>query len=409
MVKTVQFFLLCAAGDQTSALQSNSEMTEIVEGSTRLIVPARSLTEQVPPKVPVFFNPAARQSRNLSIVAYNAFSGDLQKLKVRNFADAFAGVGSRALRAAVEVKPLDQVYINDINPIAIETAKQAAQLNSVSDKCVFSENEVCRFLLGGSRPKGSADDEWERFAIVDLDPFGTPARHIDCVLRSVIDGGMISITATDTAVLCGIYPEVCMRRYYGKPLNCEYGNEIALRLLISLIAMTASRLELSIEPLFSHSDMHYLRVYVKVSVSSSEANNVFQNIGYVKHCFGCGNRVQAGEPCTSSCELCGGRMAIGGQLWTGEISSKDFVSSMSDQATDRYCRRIITAAAQDLSKIPYYFTVDEVAKMLKRNPHSVLQTVEVLRAAGFQASVTPLNSGGFKTNAGLEEILRLLR
>jgi tRNA G26 N,N-dimethylase Trm1 len=69
----------------------------------------------------------------------------------------------------------------------------------------------------------------------------------------------------------------------------------------------------------------------------------------------------------------------------------------------------LDAAAQDLSEIPYYFTVDEVAKMLKRNPHSVLQTVEVLRAVGFQASVTPLNSAGFKTNAGLGEILRLLR
>ncbi len=229
--------------------------TQTVEGQTKLLVPELSLTERVPPKVPAFFNPAAKLNRDLSVLAYRVYA---PRLDEKTFADGFGGVGARALRVAAEVPEIEQVYCNDVNPTAIEAAKQSAELNSVSNRCSFSINEVCKFLMQGDR-------EGERFGIIDLDPFGTPAKHIDCVLRAVLDDGLISITATDTAVLHGVYPEVCRRRYYGMPLNNSYGNEVAIRLLASLIALTASRLELAIKPIFSHATMTYLRVLFSLS------------------------------------------------------------------------------------------------------------------------------------------------
>ncbi|MEO9364109.1 MAG: tRNA (guanine-N1)-methyltransferase, partial [Nitrososphaera sp.] len=167
---------------------------ETMEGRTRLLVPELSLTAKVPPKVPAFFNPAAKQSRDLSILAYRAFA---PRLKEKTLADGFTGIGARALRVAVEVPEIEQAFANDANPTAIEAARKSAELNGVSGKCRFSINEVCKFLMKG-------DDSEERFGIVDLDPFGTPARHVDCVLRAALDGGLVSITATDTAVLCGV-------------------------------------------------------------------------------------------------------------------------------------------------------------------------------------------------------------
>ncbi len=198
-----------------------AEFVRAVEGKTILIVPKSSLTAKVPSKIPAFFNPAAKLNRDLSILAYIAFSASSSVKKT--FADSFTGIGARALRVAVEVPEVEQIYCNDINSIAIEAAKEAAKLNSVTGQCHFSTDDVCKFLLKG-------DKEDNRFSIVDLDPFGTPARHVDCVLRSVLDGGLVSITATDTAVLWGVYPKVCLRRYYGRPLNNSYGNETAIRL-----------------------------------------------------------------------------------------------------------------------------------------------------------------------------------
>jgi tRNA (guanine26-N2/guanine27-N2)-dimethyltransferase len=371
-----------------------------VEGRTTFLVPQSSLIEKVPPKTPAFFNPAAKFNRDLSVLAYRAFAPSLGRRKT--FADSFTGVGARALRVAVEVPEIEQVYGNDVNSVAIEAAKEAARINAVDGRCHFSVDEVCKFLL-------HCDGEGERFSMVDLDPFGTPARHIDCVLRAVLDGGLISITATDTAVLCGVYPEVCLRRYYGRPLNNSYGNETAIRLLLSLTALTASRLELSITPVFVHATMHYMRVYASVSLSSSEANDVFDNIGYVMHCFQCGHRFKAVEYANAKCELCGSTMRTGGQLWTGPFHDKEFVKKMLGQDPDRQCKKVLDAAAEEASGIPYYFRADEISAKLRTNPHSVQKIIEKLESAGFVASRSALNTGAFKTDARIDQILDVLK
>src|ERR1044072_3384188 len=98
---------------------------ETVEGNTRMLVPRLSLTERVPPKVPAFFNPKAKQSRDLSILAYRAFA---PRLKEKTFADGFTGIGARTLRVAVEAPEFEQVFANDANPTAIEAARKSARL-----------------------------------------------------------------------------------------------------------------------------------------------------------------------------------------------------------------------------------------------------------------------------------------
>ena len=52
---------------------SNYIFEEIVEGSTKILVPKKSLTEKAPPIKPAFFNPKARTNRDFSIIAYAAF------------------------------------------------------------------------------------------------------------------------------------------------------------------------------------------------------------------------------------------------------------------------------------------------------------------------------------------------
>jgi tRNA (guanine26-N2/guanine27-N2)-dimethyltransferase len=376
-----------------------SNFVKTVEGRTTFLVPQSSLTAKVPPKKPAFFNPAAKLNRDLSILAYKALA---PSLPAKTFADSFTGIGARALRVAVEVPEIEQVYGNDINPIAIEMAKESAIINSANNRCHFSIEEVCKFLLQGDR-------EGERFGIVDLDPFGTPAKYVDCVLRAILDDGLVSITATDTAVLCGIYPEVCLRRYYGRPLNNSYCNETAIRLLLSLLALTASRLELAIKPVFVHATMHYLRVYATITVSSSEANNVYRSIGYVMHCFQCGHRFKASEYRIVKCELCGALMRTGGQLWTGSFHDGEFVKKMLDYDADKQCKKVLDAAAFEVSDIPYYFRADEISEKLKTNPQSLQKIIERLQSTGFVASKAVLNTGAFKTDARIDQILNVLK
>jgi tRNA (guanine26-N2/guanine27-N2)-dimethyltransferase len=202
---------------------------------------------------------------------------------------------------------------------------------------------------------------------------------------------------------------VCLRRYYGKPLNNSYGNETAIRLLLSLVALTSSRLELSIKPLFAHAMLHYLRIYAKVFVSSSQANNVYDNIGYIMHCFQCGHRFSVNECEKGKCELCNSNLAIGGQLWTGPLHDREFVKKMLEQSADKQCKKVLEAAAEEASEIPYYFRADEISAKLKTNPQSVKGIIEKLRAAGFVGSPASLNTAAFKTDARIDSILDVLR
>lgn len=41
------------------------------------------------------------------------------------------------------------------------------------------------------------------FDVVDLDPYGTPSQLLEPAVEAVADGGLLCVTATDTAVLCG--------------------------------------------------------------------------------------------------------------------------------------------------------------------------------------------------------------
>ena len=421
--------------------KEGEEIVETFEGKTRLLVPAVSLIGKVPPKVPAFFNPSAKLNRDISIIAYRAFMQDLKKNR-KSLADSFSGIGARALRVAVEAPEIEEIHMNDINPIAIDLSKKAADLNFVTEKCNFSINEVCNFLTARPTKKNGG----ERFGIVDLDPFGSPSQYIDCVLRAVLDRGLISITATDTAVLCGVYRDVCFRRYYGRPINNHYANETALRLLTSLIALTASRLELAIHPLFAHANLHYLRVYIEVSLSSSQANKVYDNIGYLRHCFRCGNRNIIMEYDKSEvCELCGNGFSLGGKLWISRLLDKNFIRKMSsyhhhhdelksnssntnndnkenidynnnnnndddnNNKKNDIIKKILAICLNEIDDIPHYFRADEISSKLKTSPLPLQNIIEKLSTAGFRASKTSLNTSAFKTDARIDQILSLLR
>lgn len=387
----------------------NRDVSEIKEGKTSLLVPSSSLSQKVPPKNPAFFNPNAKWNRDISMLVYKVYTSSS---KIKTLADSICGVGARGLRASVEVSQLETIYLNDLNPIAIEFAKESAKLNHVQNKCIFKTNDVCKFLNFEER-------EIRRFDIVDLDPFGSPSPYVDCVLRSVSNGGLISITATDTAVLCGVYPSVCYRKYYGFPIRTEYSNEVGVRLLVSFIALNAGRYDLSVVPYFCHSNLHYLRVYLKITFSSSLANTVSSKIGFIKHCQKCKfRRVEKIREQTSVCDLCGAKCFIAGPLWIDSLFDTDFVNSMLNDLKNTengtspgngYNRllKMMQICASELP-IPAYFETDSIASSAKKSSISLEKVISTLGSNGFQSSKTIMNEKGFKTNASPKEIIALL-
>jgi tRNA (guanine26-N2/guanine27-N2)-dimethyltransferase len=188
--------------------------------------------------------------------------------------------------------------------------------------------------------------------------------------------------------------------------------------------------------------MHYLRIYVKVIESCKLSNSIFENIGYVQHCFHCGNRIVSNaQSRVEKCNSCSAAFKSAGWLWTGRMYDKDFVQEMMAETLQRQgsngnyqvkciskedtklstmenkihnrkqknLQRLFSTCISECDDIPYYFTTDEIASRLKIGPPSLATIIESLYKAGFRTSQTGLNTTGFKTDANINEIMTLFR
>lgn len=359
------------------------------------MVPKGSITDSVPPKEPAFFNPKARLTRDFSIIVYETFLKKFDGPKI--FLEGLAGVGARGLRVANELK-VDKVIINDLNPSALELAKISSKLNSL-DHIEFSENEICRFLSNYSK-KG------KRGAIVDIDPFGSSAEYFDCGLRATMHGGILSCTSTDLQVLNGLFQNACRRKYGGIPIRTEYGNEIAIRLILGCLRMVAGRLGVEIIPLYVESNMHYYRTYVRVHKRPDQK----ENLGYVNQCKNCGHRTMSTEK-IHQCEMCNSLNKVAGPLWIGKIFDKEFVENMglsiSELNVGKECEKSLKKCVLESELPGTFFTLDEIASKMKGSPLKLEEAIQKLQKNGFVAGPTSFTPTGFRTNAQIHEVIRV--
>ena len=375
---------------------SVKEIIEIIEGTTKILVPCGSMEDKVPPRDPAFFNPKAKLNRDFSIVAYSAFWKNFDGPKI--FLDGLSGIGARGLRVANEIKYSEKIICNDANPNAVKLCEKSASINNLQN-LKTSENEVCRFF-------NSYSIKNKRGSIVDLDPFGAPTKYLDCAIRATMHGGVLSTTATDLQVLHGLFKLACKRRYSGVPIKTEYGNEIAIRLILGSICQVAYRLDIQIIPLFVDNAMHYYRTYVKILKRTSQEDN----IGYILHCKSCGNRSIAIEQ-SHSCELCDSKNEIAGPLWIGKLFEKEFVNSMLEEiprcTVDKRCEKTLEKCILESDMPGTYFTLDEIASKAKVAPIGLDKIIKKLEKEGYQASPTSLNPTGFRTNCKIDNVCKL--
>ena len=374
----------------------NSNITEIVEGTTKIRVPNDSISEKVPPKEPAFFNPKASLNRDFSIIAYTSFWKNFQYPKI--FLDGLSGIGARSLRVANEIDGVDEVIANDVNPKALDLAKESSEINSLKN-FEISENETCRFFSLHSRKNN-------RGSIVDIDPFGSPSKYIDCGVRATMHGGLLSVTATDLQVLHGLFNNAAKRRYYGVPIKTKFSNEIAIRLIIGCIYLISSRLDITIQPKFVDNDMHYYRVYLKILNKPDQEDRM----GFIIYCRQCGMRKPVKNVVTV-CEFCKGEIETAGPLWIDRIFDKDFVATMKDEVknltVNKKCDIILEKCYEESDLQPTYYTLDEIASRMKLAPLKLTSAIQKLQDSGFNASRTSLNPTGFRTNCQINDILKI--
>jgi tRNA (guanine26-N2/guanine27-N2)-dimethyltransferase len=384
--------------------------TEVVkEGKVSVLVPkldafVTKAEIYAPSKAPVFYNPAMELNRDLAVLVLQTYQRIIKK--ELSICEPLAGCGIRGIRFVIDVEGIRNVVINDINIEAARIAKFNVELNDASGR-VKVTNDDANFLL--SKYAGPH----KRFDYIDIDPFGSPAPYLDSAIRALKKGGLLALTATDMAPLCGVHWKACLRKYGGKPLRTEYCHELAVRLMLGCLVMAAAKHDVGIRVVFSYSDYNYGRTYALLDYGATHADNSIQMLGYIFHCFECFHRETfQGILFTSKkeCPECGSKLSLAGPLWLGNLWDEQFSIQMRKEVENRNLRlskkilKMLSLIIEESKAPATYYVIDKICDKFNLPTQSLSKVINELRKDDFQAAGTHFNTKAIRTNASAKVV-----
>lgn len=341
--------------------------------------------------------------------------------------EALAASGLRAIRYAKEISGVSLIVANDSDKSAVEAIKRnSAHNGSAAEQKIIAHHEDARMLLM----------RHERcFDVVDIDPYGSPSIFLEPAIQAVNEGGLLCVTATDMAVLCGSSGEACWAKYGSYPVKAKYCHEYAVRTLLQAIESAANRYKRHIVPVISLSIDFYVRVFVRIYTSPSVVKLSASKMSYVYQAVACDSFylqpvAKVGRKNGSTkyspalaptvperCPETGKRYYIGGPIWSDPIHDMGWVRNMlKDVQTNRLrypgydkVHACLVAVSEELADVPLYVTIHSMASTLKCEPPNVTLFRSAIINAGYRVSISHASALAVKTDAPMEVLWDIMR
>ncbi|ESN93195.1 hypothetical protein HELRODRAFT_157901 [Helobdella robusta] len=406
----------------------------VAEGKASIILPSN-----------VFYNPVQEFNRDLSIVVISAYrqylldstnSETTSRLKHPmkpgfKILEALAATGLRSIRFALEIPDVKIIIANDFDVSAVNYISKNAELNKVSHIVTPNCADATMYMYENRK----FDD---RFHVVDLDPYGSPTQFLDGAVQCVADGGILLVTCTDMAVLCGNAPETCHSKYGSLSIRSRFCHEMALRILLRSIESHANKYSRYIVPLLSISVDFYCRVFVQLFTSQSKVKESATKLSYIFYCTGCGSfhlqklcdKTQAGRninnfkyiapaspPVGEQCNNCKGKHVFAGPIWSDPIHNNHFIQQLisltekrkSEFKTSDRVIGMLSVISEELHDVPLYYDIDHLCTVLHCTSIGFLPIRSALLNSGFSVSLSHAEKNSLKTNAPMAIIWDILR
>ncbi|VDD90476.1 unnamed protein product [Enterobius vermicularis] len=348
--------------------------------------------------------------------------------------DALSASGLRALRFAKEIPNVLEVVANDFSENAVEAVKQNIVLNGLEGLVKPNFGDAIEVMMSHR-----ALDK--RFHAIDLDPYGSASVFLDAAVQAVADQGILMVTCTDMAVLCGNTPESCYNKYGSVGLRHKCCHEFAIRVLLKALDSHANRYARYIEPLLSLSIDFYVRVFVRLHTSAHHAKDSITKAANVLACVGChslqlqplAKKVVSGASVkytasmvdsglldgNGKCIHCGQSVHFAGPIYSAPIHQLSFVNSLitrlrsieaeENLATYNRLLGVLTVIAEELQDVPLYYENDQLWHIIKSPvPKSLLVRSAILNA-GYRCSISHCNPKAIKTDAPLDFLWDIVR
>ena len=239
----------------------------------------------------------------------------------------------------------------------------------------------------------------------------SPAPFLDSAVQAVAgDGGLLCITATDMAVLCGNSPETCYTKYGSVSLKTRSCHEFAVRVLLQSVEAAATRAGRTIRPLLSLSIDFYVRVFVVVVSGQAACKESTSKLGHVWQCCGCealstqplGRTVlrpagqppkftlPTGPPVDRVCSHCSSPHHQGGPIWLAPIHDLTFVSALLDSLSEvrftTFPRMVgmLSMVLEELPDVPLYYELSRLCNITKLSQGKLTLYLSALLNAGYR-------------------------
>ena len=443
----------------------------------------------------VFYNRVQVVNRDLSIVVIQTFIDKLvplRKVQKRRagrgirILEALSASGLRSIRYHHEMTGVEYIIANDLDPGSVKTIRDNLNLNGIPHtKVIPNCDDAVELMHRLSRDQSSAKLfrqepdgtfcpllQQEQMDVVDLDPYGSASPFLEAAVVCVEEGGLLCVTCTDSAVLCGKYPETCHAKYGSFSLNTDHCHEMAVRILLCCLERTANRHRRYIKPLLSLSIDFYIRVFVQVFTQPVEVKLSAARMSYVLQCTRCrtfllqpvavakehkkrsrdeatcedGSRegLFFPGPCspplpdrtktpnftvnpgTSSyalhdkCPSCASPMWLAGPVYNQPIHNPSFVESCLQTvaqspstarklgASDRV-NALLNGALEELSDVPLYYSLPQICSNLRLTCPPLLEVTSALGRLGYRCSQVHASADGLKTDAPANVLYGVMR
>jgi tRNA (guanine26-N2/guanine27-N2)-dimethyltransferase len=376
----------------------------ISEGKANFFVPELQNTgehiDHLRSQAPVFYNEHMRLNRDTAIIALNSY---FQKTQNYSACEPMCGTGIRGIRLALETK-MNEIVIGDLNPSAIKLAEINIETNKVKKKVSTRLIDANLLLSLHSYPGG-------RFDYVDIDPYGSPTKYVGTAIRSTKNNGMLALTATDMAPLCGVNPKACLRKYGSVSLQSDFCHEIALRILTGFLVRQAAIYEIEVKPLFSYYSDHYIRLYSKLRRGPKRADKALEKMGYLYYCPNCGIIETRKKFLDNKCNICGEIWKVSGPLWLDSLADKRFCEKMLTEYNkinylmDRRLCEIVRMVGNEVEFPVGYYIIDKLCSKMGVKSIPTNTFIEKIREKGFKVTRTHYHKRGIKTNVSMKELI----
>ena len=348
----------------------------------------------------VFYNPLMKFNRDVSILLLND-SG----LKNIQLAEIMAGSGVRSIRFLLELKKgiVKKIFVNDFDEHFTKNFKKNLSANrlKVGKKIVICNDDANKMLLN-----------FNGFDYIDIDPFGSPNPFLNSSIVRLSRGGIIGITATDTAPLSGANYATCVRSYWARPLHAGIMHETGLRILIRKVQMIGAQHDKALIPIYSYFKDYYFRIFFRCIKGKLEVDKLTRQHKYVLYCTKCmATKISIYNHLI--CDDCNELMEYCGPMWVGRLFDYSLAEKMSrsnkDKSIAKFLEIIANESKLDNLGVVGFYNIHEICKHYKLDIPNFETLIPKIEEKGYKVSRTHFTPIGIRSDVMMKELVGIIR